>query len=84
MHVYRSSNEEMIPQYTATIARMVQVCSCADLCQVLSIFYKRRLKWSDYFIFFQKQSQQEAHGPHRSPEKTVLINKHIRLSQNVD
>ena len=25
---------------------------------------------------------QEAHGPHRSPEKTVLINKHIQLHHN--
>lgn len=31
MHVYRSSNEEMIPQYAATIAYMVYVCSCANL-----------------------------------------------------
>ena len=23
--------------------------------------------------------KQEAHGPHRSPEKTVQINKHIQL-----
>ena len=28
----------------------------------------------------QNLHQQEAHGPHRSPEKTVIINKHIRLS----
>ena len=28
--------------------------------------------------------KQEAHGPHRSPEKTVQINKHIWLYQNVD
>ena len=25
----------------------------------------------------QKKRKQEAHGPHRSPEKTVQINKHI-------
>ena len=24
-----------------------------------------------------QDNQQEAHGPHRSPEKTVQINKHI-------
>ena len=29
-------------------------------------------------------SKQEAHGPHRSPEKTVQINKHIGLYHNVD
>ena len=29
--------------------------------------------------------KQEAHGPHRSPEKTVQINKHIyQLYHNVD
>ena len=28
--------------------------------------------------------KQEAHGPHRSPEKTVQINKHIWLYHNVD
>ena len=28
--------------------------------------------------------QQEAHGPHRSPEKTVQINKHIWLHHNVN
>ena len=28
--------------------------------------------------------QQEAHGPHRSPEKTVQINKHIRFYDRVD
>ena len=28
--------------------------------------------------------KQEAHGPHRSLEKTVQINKHIWLYQNVD
>ena len=27
---------------------------------------------------------QEAHGPHRSPEKTVQINKHERLYHNID
>ena len=26
---------------------------------------------------FVTQIKQEAHGPHRSPEKTVQINKHI-------
>ena len=30
------------------------------------------------------QTKQEAHGPHRSPEKTVQINKHIWLYHNVD
>ena len=28
--------------------------------------------------------KQEAHGPHRSPEKTVQINKHIRLYNFID
>ena len=28
--------------------------------------------------------KQEVHGPHRSPEKTVQINKHIWLYHNVD
>ena len=28
--------------------------------------------------------EQEAHGPHRSPERTVQINKHIWLYHNVD
>ena len=28
--------------------------------------------------------KQEAHGPHRSPEKTVQINKHIWLYHNDD
>ena len=31
-----------------------------------------------------KYQQQEAHGPHRSPEKTVQINKHIWLYHNID
>ena len=26
---------------------------------------------------FNEKMKQEAHGPHRSPEKTVQINKHI-------
>ena len=30
------------------------------------------------------KGQQEAHGPHRSPEKTVQIIKQIRLYHNVD
>ena len=30
------------------------------------------------------KEKQEAHGPHRSPEKTVQINKHIWLYHNVD
>ena len=30
------------------------------------------------------QYKQEAHGPHRSPEKTVQINKHILLYHNID
>ena len=29
-------------------------------------------------------NKQEAHGPHRSPEKTVQINKHICLYHKVD
>ena len=29
-------------------------------------------------------NKQEAHGPHRSPEKTVQINKHIWLYHNDD
>ena len=33
---------------------------------------------------FQIQFKQEAHRPHRSPEKTVQINKHIWLYNNVD
>ena len=28
--------------------------------------------------------KQEAHGPHRSLEKTVQINKHILLYHNID
>ena len=32
----------------------------------------------------QKNKKQEAHGPHRSPEKTVQINKQIWLYHNVD
>ena len=32
------------------------------------------------FYKFCIQFQQEAHGPQRSPEKTVQINKHILLS----
>mgnify|MGYP003686606297 CR=1 FL=1 len=31
-----------------------------------------------------QDDKQEVHGPHRSPEKTVQINKHIRLYHNVD
>ena len=29
------------------------------------------------FFYKKNQKKQEAHGPHRSPEKTVQINKHI-------
>ena len=29
------------------------------------------------FITVMNKDKQEAHGPHRSPEKTVQINKHI-------
>ena len=29
------------------------------------------------FVNITKIDKQEAHGPHRSPEKTVQINKHI-------
>ena len=32
----------------------------------------------------KRNKQQEAHGPHRSPEKTVQIIKRIRLYHNVD
>ena len=28
--------------------------------------------------------KQEAHGPYRSPEKTVQFNKHIRLYHNIN
>ena len=29
-----------------------------------------------------KKNQQDAHGPHRSPEKPVQINKHTRMYLN--
>ena len=35
-------------------------------------------------VVYNTLSKQEAHGPHRSPEKTVQINKHIWLYHNVD
>ena len=31
----------------------------------------------NYMLGNQNKFKQEAHGPHRSPEKTVQINKHI-------
>ena len=34
--------------------------------------------------FVEYNLLQEAHGPHRSPEKTVQINNHIWLYHNVD
>ena len=37
--------------------------------------FKRRL--STYNKHIMAKNKQEAHGPHRSPEKTVQINKHI-------
>ena len=39
----------------------------------LIIFKPKKKLCVSYYIKFQ----QEAHGPHRSPEKTVQINKHI-------
>ena len=45
---------------------------------IISVLIKGQRKPESFFyyigIFFFKQ---EAHGPHRSPEKTVQINKHI-------
>ena len=38
----------------------------------------------NYYKDLQWIIKQEAHGPHRSPEKTVQINKHIWLYHNVD
>ena len=31
-----------------------------------------------------EKKKQEAHGPHRSPEKIVQINKHIWLYNNIN
>ena len=35
-------------------------------------------------LFFNINVEQEVNGPHRSREKTVQINKHIRLFHNVE
>ena len=50
-----------------------------------SIFTNLSLSSITEVLFsFQNSFQQEAHGPHRSPEKTVQINKHIWLYHNDD
>ena len=36
------------------------------------------------YFTYRLINKQEAHEPHRSPEKTVKINRHIRLNYNVD
>ena len=35
------------------------------------------MKSEEQILKILKVKKQEAHGPHRSPEKTVQINKHI-------
>ena len=40
--------------------------------------------WETGSFFCKKEKEQEAHGPHRSPEKTVQIMKQIWLYHNVD
>ena len=32
---------------------------------------------NNVILLYNPKKKQEAHGPHRSPEKTVQINKHI-------
>ena len=48
---------------------------------MLTIFSEKN---HDARTSISEQEKQEAHGPHRSPEKTVQINKHIWLYHNVD
>ena len=39
---------------------------------------------SFFLLLMLMTKQQEVHGPHRSPEKTVQINKHTRLYNNIN
>mgnify|MGYP003683194777 CR=1 FL=1 len=39
---------------------------------------------NNYLLILMISLKKEAHGPHRWPEKTVQINKHIWFYQNVD
>ena len=38
-------------------------------------------KYIYHIISLRSKTKQEAHGPHRSPENRVQINKHKKLSQ---
>ena len=58
--------------------------SRCEECRQTSFFPKK-----SYFFYLSRPpdhfyTEQEAHGPHRSPEKTVQINKHIWLNNNLD
>ena len=44
---------------------------------LLEIRGGRGAKILNFIYFTMASSEQEAHGPHRSPEKTIQINKHI-------
>ena len=46
--------------------------------------FSRLRKHNDYKTQNNIYTKQEAHGPHRSPAKTVQINKHILLYHRVD
>ena len=39
--------------------------------------FKLLNKYDNIITLIKRRRKQEAHGPHRSPEKTVQINKHI-------
>ena len=44
------------------------------------IWHWKKVYWNKLINLNRVITRQEAHGPHRSPEKTVQINKHIWLS----
>ena len=48
----------------------------------VNVFCSSRIE--SKYAGFHKKKKQEAHGPHRSPEKLVQIIKRIWLYQNVD
>ena len=48
---------------------------------VLKFWMKHALKTYQSKWFNHRVKKQEVHGPHRSPEKTAQINKHIWLSK---
>ena len=59
----------------------MQICTCIKGKMTEYLIQNVNLKEKSFLVEILSRvkvlTKQEAHGPHRSPEKTVQINKHI-------